>query len=310
MGFNAVVFPGQGAQKQGMAKDFVERFEEAKHAFEDASNILSFDPYQVCFDDPDTLNQTAYTQPCIILCEAAMYQSLKMHFGLAPTVFAGHSLGEYAALFAAGVLPLDLTLKLVSKRGELMQNTPVDGAMAAVIMDEIPHEKLSVLADQHQIDVANDNSISQVVLSGEKKGLDELISVLEETFNESIRIVKLNVSAPFHSRYMKDIEETFHDFLKQHAPDFNVKPLKQVVSNYLGGFYQGDLDELLMALSKQLSGAVKWRDNMTAVTQKTTQILELGPNRPLRGFFKTMNVDITSIVNVRQVDKVFSNEAV
>lgn len=310
MGFNAVVFPGQGAQKQGMAKDFVERFDEAKQAFDNASQILSFDPYQVCFEDPDTLNQTAFTQPCIILCEAAMYLSLKTQYGLSPNVFAGHSLGEYAALFAAGVLPLDVTLQLVAKRGELMQNTPVDGAMAAVIMDEIPHEKLTTLASQHDIDIANDNSISQIVLSGEATSLDKLISVLEQTFNDAIRIVKLNVSAPFHSRYMKEIEETFHDFLTLHAAHFNLKPLNQVVSNYLGGFYQGNLDELLMALSKQLSGAVKWRDNMTAVIGAADTILELGPNRPLRGFFKTMNVDITSIVNIRQVDKVFSHEAI
>lgn len=191
-----------------------------------------------------------------------------------------------------------------------MQNTPVDGAMAAVIMDEIPHDKLHTLANECNIDIANDNSISQVVLSGESNALDKLINTLEETFNDAIRIVKLNVSAPFHSRYMKDIEETFHDFLKLHASHFNLKPLNQVVSNYLGSFYQGSLDELLMALSKQLSGAVKWRDNMAAITGAAETILELGPNRPLRGFFKTMQVDITSIVNVRQVDKVFSHEAI
>lgn len=311
MSFSAVVFPGQGAQKQGMAKDFVEHYDEAKSAFEVASKLLPFDPYSVCFEDAEKLNQTAFTQPCIVLSEAAMFASLKARFHLCPHFFGGHSLGEYAALFAADVLPLDVVLMLVSKRGELMQNTEVNGAMAAIIMDEIPYEALNTLASQYDIDIANDNAISQVVISGEASALDALSIEIENTFgHDAVRIVKLNVSAPFHSRYMKDIEATFYDYLRLHQDSFNTRSLNKVVSNYLGDFYSGNLDELLMALAKQLSGSVKWRDNMNAIVSKTSAILELGPNRPLRGFFKTLDLDITSVVNVRQAEKVFSHETI
>ena len=306
MQFDAVVFPGQGAQKKGMARDFAERYDVAAHLFEMAKGQLSFDPYQVCFEDDERLHQTAFTQPCILLAEMAMYFSLQKAYGLSPKYLAGHSLGEYAALVAAEVLPSDLALTLVAKRGELMQNTNVDGGMAAVIMDEVSLQTLKPLADKHNVDIANDNSISQVVLSGDKTDLNALLNVLEDTFSEqSYRAVPLNVSAPFHSRYMKEIEEVFFDFLKSHQDSFALNNLPKVVSNFLGGFYSGSRDELVTALARQLSGSVRWRDNMMAITQQTSSILELGPNRPLRGFFKTLNVDIASVINVKSADKIF-----
>lgn len=309
--FDAVVFPGQGAQKTGMAKAFVEQFDEAKAAFEQAKSVLPFDPYTLCFEDDEKLNQTQYTQPCIVLAEAAMYHSLNAHFDFNPQYFAGHSLGEYAALHAAGVMPLDVTLSLVARRGELMQNTSVDGAMAAVIMDEIPHEQLQTLASQYDIDIANDNSISQVVLSGESQSLNKLVEEIEKSFaQDSVRVVKLNVSAPFHSRHMKDIEDNFYEFLCLHKDSMSHSPLRNVVSNYLGGFYSGQLDELLRSLAKQLSHSVKWRDNMAALLSKTNHILEVGPSRPLKGFFKTLGVDITAVINPKQAHKVFSHETI
>lgn len=308
MPFNAVVFPGQGAQKCGMASDFYESCEAARDVFDTAEKHLSFDIKSMCFEKNEELNQTIYTQPCIVTAEIAMFNSLKASYPhFSPQIFAGHSLGEYAALVAAEVVPFDVAIQLVAKRGQLMHETQVNGAMAAIILDDLPLVEISAHASKFDIDVANDNSIHQVVLSGEKGALTQLVEVLETTYQaQGIRCVMLNVSAPFHSRYMNEIESTFHEFLMSHKEHFNVGNANKVASNYLGRFYQNDVLEIIDSLAKQLSGSVKWRDNMSAIISKTDSILELGPNRPLRGFFKTLDVDIMSVINQRSANKAFA----
>lgn len=309
MSFECVVFPGQGAQKLGMAKDFVEKYEHASLIFENANKVLDFDVYDVCFNDEERLNQTAFTQPCIVTAEIAMHEALKAVYGLSATYFAGHSLGEYAALIAAQALPLEVGIKLVSRRGELMQEAGQNGGMTAIIMDAIPLAELTELANAKGIDVANDNSSQQLVLSGDKIALDQLCEMLEQHFKEhNFRAVPLKVSAPFHSRYMQDIEEIFYDYLKEFQDSFASQALSKVVSNVLGGFYKNDSSQVIDMLAKQLSGSVRWRNNMAAILSKTQSILELGPNRPLRGFFKTLNVDIQSVINVRSAEKVFRSQ--
>ncbi len=304
MPFDAVVFPGQGAQRAAMGVDFIDTFESAKAMLDMANGVLPFDYLEVV-QDSERLNRTDYTQPCIVLCEAMMHQVVKESHQVNAEVFAGHSLGEYAALIAAEVLPLDVALVLVTERGRLMHETQVDGAMAAVVMDNLPLAELQDKAQGFDIDIANDNSMNQVVLSGEKAALHRLCETLEGDYGQAIRVVVLNVSAPFHSRYMKDVEEAFYETLKDHKTSFAKAGLGKVVSNYLGGYYSDDVDALLSALAKQLSGQVRWRDNMQAIVSKTHNILELGPNRPLRGFFLTLGVNITSIMNVRSLEKAF-----
>ncbi|KAA3647477.1 MAG: ACP S-malonyltransferase, partial [Proteobacteria bacterium] len=149
MSFTAVVFPGQGAQKNGMAKDFVQEYTQAADVFTTANQILPFDVYQICHEDDDLLNQTNYTQPCILTAEIAMYSALTAHHNLQAEFFAGHSLGEYAALVAAEVLPFEAALKIVARRGELMNQADEQGAMAAIIMDSIDLDDIGVIADRH-----------------------------------------------------------------------------------------------------------------------------------------------------------------
>lgn len=309
MSFEAVVFPGQGAQKRGMASDFYDQFEAAQQVFDTANKHLNFDVKAMCFEDKEELNQTVYTQPSIVTAEIAMFNSLKsQHDNFAPSFFAGHSLGEYTALVAAEVLSVDVAIQLVAKRGQLMHETAVNGAMAAVIMDNLPLTELTDLAHQFDIDMANDNSSTQVVLSGDKAKLEDLVAQIESHYSDvGVRCIMLNVSAPFHSRYMEAIEVQFFDFLNEYKDSFNPHNADKVVSNYLGCFYQPDTNEVISSLAKQLSGSVKWRDNMQNLINKTSNILELGPNRPLRGFFKTMNVDIQSVINIRSANKVFSS---
>ncbi|MCF6300207.1 MAG: ACP S-malonyltransferase [Proteobacteria bacterium] len=306
MQFDAIVFPGQGAQKLGMAADFVETFPVSAEIFEKANRQLPFDVYEVCHRDEARLNRTDYTQPCIVLAEIAMYEALKQSYGLAPSYFAGHSLGEYSALVAAGVLPFELALEIVHKRGQLMHTAATGGGMSAIIMDQIPYAEILTLANQFEVDIANDNSIQQIVLSGKKTAVDKAVDVLAEKYQDiKFRAVALTVSAAFHSRWMQPVEHEFHRYLSQHKDSINPQNLKQVASNYLGQFYSGDKDELVSALAKQLSGSVKWRENMDLL--KNSSILELGPNRPLRGFFKSIGLDVKSVTSVKSAKRVFTS---
>ncbi len=303
--FEAVVFPGQGAQKLGMAKDFIAHFPVAASVFETANDILPFDIYHVCHEDAALLNQTQYTQPAILVAEVAMYESLKKEYGLQGKKFAGHSLGEYSALTAAGVIPFEVALQMVTKRGELMSKAASDGTMTAIIMDEIPYQDIITTVNQYQIDVANDNSNQQVVISGLKADMDKAVQALTSQYADtSFRAVPLTVSSAFHSRWMASVEQAYFDFLQPFKNDINSTLLPQVASNYLGEFYQNDKDQLINALAKQISGSVQWRKNMALL--KSSQILELGPNRPLRGFFKSIDVNITSIINVKSAQKAFT----
>jgi malonyl CoA-acyl carrier protein transacylase len=196
---------------------------------------------------------------------------------------------------------------MVERRGELMHSVRCEGGMSAVIMDNLDVAHLSGLCAEFKVEVANDNSLSQVVLSGELEAINALTPVIEEAYKEkAVRVVPLKVSAPFHSRFMKDIEADYHQFISQFKESIDEQKLRSVVSNVTGDFYPEDKEAALRLLSSQLSAGVKWRDNMQAILSKTNKILELGPNRPLRGFFSTLGVSIQSIVNLKSAKKVFS----
>jgi malonyl CoA-acyl carrier protein transacylase len=312
MQFDGVVFPGQGSQRLGMGKDFSEIYKEAKLLFELASDTLKFDVFDICQNHEEQLNNTAYTQPCILTVQMAMYHVLAQHYDLQPQFFAGHSLGEYAALTASGVIPFPIVLKMAHFRGQLMQSVVTDkpSSMAAIIMDVIPFEQINSIANQHNVDIANDNSEQQVVLSGYTNDIKATISQLETIFADKMpmRVVYLNVSAPFHSRYMQTIEPDFKDYILQFTDKFNPNHLSKVISNFHGGFYpDNSLDSLITGLTKQISGSVKWRSNMQHLTTQTNKILELGPGSPLRGFFKSIGTEIKSIINVKTLDKLLAS---
>ncbi len=301
----AAVFPGQGAQRAGMAADFVEQYEEARRAFERAQDTLPFDVYALCHGGDERLDLTEFTQPCILAAEIAMLEALRAHFGFQPEYFGGHSLGEYAALVAAGALPLEAALELVHLRGRLMQRAvpPGAGAMAAVIMAELPLDEVRQLAAEHEVDVANDNSPAQVVLSGKAEPVARAAEALSARFQEGVRVVPLTVSAPFHSRWMGEIEAEFRQALEASSDAWAPERARAVTANVTGGFHSGARADLIDALARQLSGAVRWRDNVCALAQRADQIVEVGPNRPLRGFFKAMGVTVQSVTDVRTAER-------
>ncbi len=215
-----VVFPGQGSQRPGMGKDFFDQVAESRQVYEEASAAVGWDVAALCFGEEERLNLTAYTQPCILATEIAMLRGLQTLFGLRPSVFAGHSLGEFSALVAAGALPLGEAVAIVHERGRLMQEAaPVGmGGMAAVIADNLSVEALLQALGDLPLDIANINSPRQVVISGDAGALPEAERRITEALSggdgKGVRFVRLHVSAPFHSRFMRTIEAPFAAVLR------------------------------------------------------------------------------------------------
>ncbi len=304
----AVVFPGQGSQRSGMARDFHTRFASSRDAFVEASDALNFDVAALCFEADPRLDQTEYTQPAILTAEIAMHRALESEFGLRAKYYGGHSLGEYTALCAAGVISLSTAVQLVRRRGALMQSAvPLgEGAMLAVISEGIADRDLAAelaASGVDGVDVANRNSINQVVLSGARETIDRAaVRVAEILTGIPHEIVPLNVSAPFHSRMMRGIHADFRAALGAAAHELKPDRAATVTSNLTGAFHQPELAPILDALTRQLSGTVDWIGNMRALSSVADTIYEVGPNRPLRGFFKSEGRDVTAIVSVRSAE--------
>lgn len=313
MSIQGIVFPGQGSQRPGMGLDFVSEFSESKNVFAQASEAIGEDLISICEGQDGRISLTEFTQPAILTQEIALFEALKTHFNLSPQYFAGHSLGEYAALVASGAVPLEIAVLWVRERGRLMQScVPAGvGAMAAIISENLPREEMEKSASEANVDFANDNSKGQIVISGEKSAVDQLSAdwnqkVLNEWKELGIRIVALDVSAPFHSRHMKPMEEAFKSFVQSSFSKCNFKNLKSVVSNYTGTFYQGSESEFLENLTRQISGRVKWRENIDTLLSRTHSILEIGPGRPLSGFFKTLGITVPAVTDLRSMKRQFS----
>jgi [acyl-carrier-protein] S-malonyltransferase/trans-AT polyketide synthase/acyltransferase/oxidoreductase domain-containing protein len=306
----AVVFPGQGSQKPGMGKDFYEQIPVCRETYEEAADSLGWDVSNMCFGEDERLNLTEYTQPCIVTTEIAMLRGLSKRYDFTSEYFGGHSLGEFTALVAAGVMSLDETLKIVQIRGKLMQEAvPVGvGGMAAIISENIDIDMLKRIMDGLTADVANVNSANQVVISGELSALPEIEKRLAQTLGaeKPFRFIRLNVSAPFHSRLMKSIENRFADTLDKFGKNVNPQNASKVTSNFTGGFHSDDISGIREKLVNQISNTVHWRENMQSLAAKAEEIYEIGPARPLREFFKTIGVTCQSITGLAAAEKCFS----
>ena len=291
----ALVFPGQGSQRLGMARDFHDEFAVAREAFVEASAACGTDLAAICFGDERRLNLTEFTQPCILTVEIAMLRVLAAEHGLEAGWYAGHSLGEYTALVAAGVLPLGDAARLVRRRGALMQGAvPAgEGAMLAVIGRGLDIAELRAALEGLDVDAANHNSSSQIVISGSASGVAE---AKQRLAGKGRRLVPLNVSAPFHSRLMQEVEAKFAADLAAVTLDAARAP--RVASNYTGGFHAADPAAVRDALVRQISGTVRWVDNMRALGERAARIIEIGPGKPLSGFFKDVGVAVQAITDL------------
>jgi [acyl-carrier-protein] S-malonyltransferase/trans-AT polyketide synthase/acyltransferase/oxidoreductase domain-containing protein len=287
-----------------MGKDFADKFSAARDVFAEASDALHIDLRALCFDEDPRLDRTEFTQPAILVTEIAMFRVLQGEYGLAPAVFGGHSLGEYTALCAAGAMPLADAARLVRRRGALMQAVvPAgQGAMVAVVCQGIAERDLVGELAGIDVDVANRNSPDQIVLSGPTGEIDRAAARTEEILRGLEHdVVRLNVSAPFHSRAMRPMEAELRAALAEAAPHIVPAHARVVTSNLTGGFHVGELAPLVDALVGQASGTVDFIANMRALAGAAEAIYEVGPGRPLRGFFRAMGREVVSIMSTRNL---------
>jgi trans-AT polyketide synthase/acyltransferase/oxidoreductase domain-containing protein len=298
---DAIVFPGQGSQRPGMGADFHKQWPMARHTFEEASDAVGEDLAQLCFEKDARLNLTEFTQPCILTMEIAAWRALVEAFGLRATVFGGHSLGEYTALVAAGALPFADAVRLVRRRGALMQRAvaPGKGAMAALIADGLEHSGALDLARSAGAEVANHNSPAQVVISGTSESIDRARRALAESL-PAVSFILLQVSAPFHSSLMRSIEDEFRAHVEAVAGGFRPELATQVTSNVTGGFHEAR--SLVTNLVQQISSPVRWLDNMRAIGARAKRIYEVGPGAPLSKFFQTLGRSVTPLTKVADAE--------
>jgi len=302
-----VVFPGQGAQYVGMGKDFYDHSERARDIFTDAHNILDEDVAHLCFEGPqELLDQTVNTQTTILTADIAAYETFTAEAAIVPAVMAGHSLGEYAALYAAGALSFHDTLTLVRARAICMRDAVPDGAgcMAAVmgIRRETIEELCRAVTEDTSavVGVANYNGPGQFVISGNTAAVDTVIAGAKEA--GARRIMKLPISVPCHCSLLDDAAATFEQSLKLIE---NRECRVPVIPNYdPHTVYTGE--NLKSLLAKQLNSPVRWEETInTMAGMGIDTIVEIGPKRTLSGLIKRIHGGITllNIENVQSLNK-------
>jgi [acyl-carrier-protein] S-malonyltransferase len=290
----AFIFPGQGAQYPGMGKELYERFAVARQAFEEADSALGFSLSTLCFEGPEeALKLTENTQPAILTVSVAMHAVLREK-GLQPDVVAGHSLGEYSALVAAGAISLSDAVSLVRRRGKYMQEAvPAGaGAMAALLGIDLP-TVLSVCerAAQGQVVApANLNSPSQVVIAGHQAAVERAVTLAKEAGAK--RAVLLQVSAPFHCALLKPAEDRL-------APDINAcavrNPSCAVVTN-VDAQPVGAADGIRSALKRQVSRPVRWQESVEwMLAQGVDTFVEIGPGKVLSGLVRSIDKTVRTL---------------
>ena len=289
----AWVFPGQGSQEVGMGVDLID-IPAAKRKFEIAEEILGWSVVDICQGDKETLSRTLYNQPCLYVVESILADLLAEKESL-PQLVAGHSLGEYVALYTAGVFDFESGLSLVKKRAELMDEVS-GGTMAALMkFDRAQLEK--AIAETPDVVIANDNSAAQVVISGKIAAVEAVIELVKAK-----RAVTLNVSGAFHSPLMQPASEQFKSVLQSVAfADAQIPVLSNVEPKATT-----DGEELKQRLAKQITGSVRWWEIMLQFPEEgISRVVEVGPGKVLTGLIKRTCKEI-DLVNVSS----FTNEAV
>jgi len=284
----AFVFPGQGSQKIGMGKDLVENYPEAKVLLNKANEALNeerVDLGKICFEGPEEeLKNTVNAQPAILTISTILYKLLRKN-KIKPSIVAGHSLGEYSALVASSAIKFEDAVKLVRKRGEYMQSaTPAGtGSMLAIIgleKDEIS-EMCEKIKDIGIVEIANHNSPTQIVVSGEINALEKLSVMAKE--KGAKMAVPLNVSAPFHSSFMETAKENLASYLEK----VKINTPRIPISCNVTADYIITKEEVRSALIKQMTHPVKWVDSIMKMNSEGINcFIEVGPGKVLRGLIR------------------------
>ena len=299
----SVVFPGQGSQSVGMAANLYNSYSYVKELFEIADETLGFSLSKLILEGPkEQLDQTENTQPAICLASTSIFEMTRRESDIDLTkakYFAGHSLGEYSALAASGSIKFEQAIKLLKARGKAMQLAVPkgEGGMLAVLGTDVKiiSDLLNENQKKYQCFIANDNSIGQIVLSGMNKDLDALTEDLKKN---TIKNIRLAVSAPFHSKLMSSATE----IMKQEINQSNfIHPKNTIISNVtsLEATEPNQIKELLI---KQIENPVRWRESVIYMINKgVTKFVEIGPGKVLSGLVKRIDKSVT-IVSINELD--------
>ncbi|MDC3036633.1 ACP S-malonyltransferase [Candidatus Pelagibacter sp.] len=304
----SVIFPGQGSQIVGMGKEFYDKFGIVKNLFKEADEVLGTSLSKIILEGPkNQLDLTVNTQPAIFLVSYSIFQVIKKEFNInlnKAKYFAGHSLGEYSAIACAGYLNFRDTIKILKIRGDAMQNSipEGEGGMVAVLGSSIDQvEKiLNENKDTIKIEIANDNSDGQLVLSGKTNDLAKLSNLLNTI---KIKNIKLPVSAPFHCSLMNKATKIMESELnKLKFTKGNNILISNITANEI--FNANELKDLL---TKQIENRVRWRESVINMVEKgINQFIEIGPGKVLSGLIKRINKDVTvsSINNENDINSI------
>ena len=293
----SVLFPGQGSQSVGMGKNLYEKFDYVKSRFKQADDILQKSISKIILEGPKELvDQTQNTQPAIFLVSYCIYEVIKKEtsFNLNNAkFFAGHSLGEYSALACSGSLSFEQTIKLLQNRGNFMRSAVAkgQGGMLAVLGSDIKkiNEIINFNEEKFKCYVANDNSIGQIVVSG---NLDDLNKFSEELKKNKIKNIKLPVSAPFHCELMRSATEKMREVIIKE--EFK-KPEINIISNVTAQ-QTNDPNEIKNLLIEQIERPVRWREIViNMIDSKVDKFIEIGPGKVLSGLVKRINSNVKLI---------------
>lgn len=301
----AFLFPGQGSQYVGMGKALCDAYPSARARFEEASDLLSKDFKRLCFEDPDsTLILTDNVQPAITLVSIAVFDVLKQE-GFTPSVVAGHSVGEYAALYAAGVLTFGDAMRVVQVRGSAMKRAAENhpGGMLAVfgLGQDVLSEICAEVRDAGSVEIANQNSPSQTALTGDTAALQRAADVAKK--RGAKLVVPLKVSGPWHSRFMAEASDQVRDVLAKCSVN---APAVPVIANITAEEYRADPQTIRDALVAQITSPVLWAQSMARLVSAGHRVfVEAGPGKVLSGLFKDISRDVKamSVQDVETLEK-------
>ena len=299
----SVIFPGQGSQLVGMGKDLHDKYSIVQDLFKEADETLGFSISRLILNGPkEDLNLTENTQPAIFLLSYSIFKLIKEEFNIdlnKANFFAGHSLGEYSALAAAGSLSFSNTLKILKIRGKAMQDSVPKGVggMVAVLGSEIEviENLINENKTKHECYIANDNSLGQIVLSGSIKNLEKIMDDLKSA---NIKNIKLPVSAPFHCKLMNKATLV----MQEEIAKLNFKEPKNSLISNVTGKEINNLNELKDLLVQQIESRVRWRESVLLMIDKgVSQFIEIGPSKVLSGLVKRINKNVkVSAINTEE----------